>query len=184
MEISKTTAILVPAVTALVVSLLTIVITYLSHFLNRCANVDPVLVFYWDEGTKCWTIENVGVGPALNIYIAAKDKNNMWTPLDREPQVKYPDFKSFFLPSLAKGEKVKLAFDAIADNRPKSIVFGSEGCVSLYAEYWSSLNRHLLSTTSEHESKRRILHFYTKYSSALPPKDNNSVCRSFDYKTP
>lgn len=167
----------------LVAALFTMLITSIVHRNNREAAVDPVLVFYWDPAAKCWIIENVGNGPALNVYIAAEGKDG-WTPLDKGSPAEFPEFESFFWPALAKGAPVKLTFKRANDESkvPDIIHFDEKGCLSLKADYWSSLDRHLLSTTSNHQSKRIILNSLNKWHHSLPPHDEGKVCRSFDYK--
>jgi hypothetical protein len=74
------------AVAALVVSLVSVVISYFaSHRTERRSRM-PVLVFIY-SGQMGWTLRNVGNGPALNIIVAKKKVGGDWFDPKRVPPI-------------------------------------------------------------------------------------------------
>lgn len=60
----------------------------MNLWLNQRAAVrarKPVLVFVDDPEQGCWTIHNVGNGPALNVLVAQRAKNRWFNPVRVPP---------------------------------------------------------------------------------------------------
>jgi hypothetical protein len=81
------------AIAALVVSIISFVLTYSLSKRTAVTGVRPVLVFEYTENAG-WIIRNVGNGPALNIVVAMKGDNTDWvTPVRIPPLSKDGMFK-------------------------------------------------------------------------------------------
>jgi len=63
---------------------------------SRTRGLRPVLVFVCEVRDKVWCVQNVGTGPALDVVVAEKDRNEqLWARFKR-------------LPPLPKGGKIQL----------------------------------------------------------------------------
>lgn len=48
----------------------------------------PVLVFVDDPGAGCWTLQNIGNGPALNVIVAQRQDGEWFNPVRARPLAK------------------------------------------------------------------------------------------------
>lgn len=62
---------------ALLVSIIAVIISYLSSRRARITGIRPVLVFTYDQ-TIGWTIQNVGNGPALDVITVRRPFEKDW----------------------------------------------------------------------------------------------------------
>ena len=86
------------SVTALVVSVVSFVISYRLSQQSAVSSVMPVLAFVYEKEGQ-WAIQNLGNGPALNVVIASKmTDDRLWS-------------NPFRLPPLAKDGRFKLSVD-------------------------------------------------------------------------
>ena len=57
----------------------------------------PVLVFIDDPERKCWVLQNVGNGPALNVLVAQRESGQWFNPVMTPPLAKDAVFPLFWL---------------------------------------------------------------------------------------
>lgn len=48
----------------------------------------PVLAFVDDPATDCWTLQNIGNGPALNVFVAQRQDGEWFNPVRVRPMAK------------------------------------------------------------------------------------------------
>jgi hypothetical protein len=73
---------------ALLISTVSVTIALASFVVNLWLNQraavrgrKPVLVFVDDPKEGCWTLRNVGNGPALNVLVAQRNKGTWFNPV-------------------------------------------------------------------------------------------------------
>ena len=80
------------AVLALVVSIGTFVYASVRERKAKVASIRPLLVFLYD-GESGWYLKNVGQGPALNVILSHKSKDDGdWITPVRVPPVRVMNF--------------------------------------------------------------------------------------------
>ena len=83
MELSLTTWL---SVAALIISGISLAVSYWHNRRSAIVGIEPVLVFVYDRGTG-WTLQNVGNGPALNVTVAQKEVGGEWFNPVRVPPI-------------------------------------------------------------------------------------------------
>ena len=63
---------------ALVISIVSSVLTYRLSTITYRSDLRPVLVFVFNDNASHWHLKNVGKGPALNITIAKRKEKGEW----------------------------------------------------------------------------------------------------------
>lgn len=70
------------AVLSLLFSMIAIGVAYYSFHRTHKTSIQPILVFSNEvksESQTCWYVENVGNGPALNVFLASGDTDCNWS---------------------------------------------------------------------------------------------------------
>ena len=84
------------ALGAVVMSAVSLTLSYAQNRKGRLTSIRPVLVFLYDR-ERGWIVQNIGTGPALNLIVADAHKGQDWS-------------RPYRLPSLAQGDTFELSW--------------------------------------------------------------------------
>ena|SRR5262245_38988716 len=74
------------SIAALIVSVMSLAISFWNTRKSAITGIKPILIFVYD-GEKGWQIQNIGNGPALNIIVAQKRVGAEWFNPVRIPPI-------------------------------------------------------------------------------------------------